>query len=144
MQEFHHAVAEEVRGPFSRGGMGGGYGDRMESGPGGGGRGGRGGGRRDYDRGGMGGDGGESGGGGGGRGGGRGGEGGGRRAVPSPFKPDPVLNPRNIEAVVKLRGLPFEATPGDVADWINEKIRAREAFLSTTVRPPIWHAATTT
>lgn len=121
LQEFHHAVAEEVRGPFSRGGMGGSYSDRMDSGPG---RGGRGGGRRDYDRGDVDGD-----------GGGRGGRGeGGRRAAPAPFKPDPVLNPRNIEAVVKLRGLPFEATPGDVADWINEKIRSREAFLSTSVR----------
>ena len=115
MQEFHHAVAEEVRGPFSRGGMGGGYGDRMDSGPG------RGRGRRDYDRSGM------------DDSGGRGRGEGGRRSVPLPLKPDPVLNPRNIEAVVKLRGLPFEAAPADVADWINEKIRAREAFLSTSV-----------
>jgi hypothetical protein len=66
------------------------------------------------------------------------------RRMPPPIKPDPINNPRNIEAVVKLRGLPFEATPADVTDWINGKVRQREVFLTNEVccsRPELKPAA---
>ena len=110
MQEFHHAVAEEVRGPFSRGAP------PFHESPGGG-RG-RGGSRdREFPR-----------------GGGVGGPGADGRRAPPPIPHDPAINPRGIEAVVKLRGLPFEATPADVTRWINDKVRSREAFLSVPVR----------
>lgn len=107
--EFHHAVAEEVRGPFSRGAP------PFHESPGAG-RG-RGGSRdREFPRGGV-----------------VGGQGGDGRRAPPPIPHDPAINPRGIEAVVKLRGLPFEATPADVTRWINDKVRSREAFLSVPV-----------
>lgn len=59
------------------------------------------------------------------------------RPMPAPIPLDPVTNPRSIEAVVKLRGLPFEATPRDITDWLNDAIRNREALLSQEVRAPL-------
>lgn len=116
LQEFHHAVAEEVRGPFSRGAP------PFHESPGAG-RG-RGGSRdREFPRGGV-----------------VGGQGGDGRRAPPPIPHDPAINPRGIEAVVKLRGLPFEATPADVTRWINDKVRSREAFLSVPVR--FYHTTT--
>lgn len=100
LQEFHHAVAEEVRGPFSRAAP------HFHESPGGRGRGGS----RDRDL---------------PRGPVVGGQGDGRRPPP-PIPYDPKINPRGIEAVVKLRGLPFEATPADVTRWINDMVRPRE------------------
>ena len=56
------------------------------------------------------------------------------RALPPRLPQDPTVNPRGVEAIVKLRGLPFEAAPRDVTDWINKAVSQKEVFLSKPVR----------
>lgn len=57
----------------------------------------------------------------------------GGRVLPPPLPQDPATNPRGIEAIVKLRGLPFDAAPRDVTDWINGAVHKKECFLSQPV-----------
>lgn len=116
VQEFHRAVADEVADSMRPhgsvgGGYGGGAGTRV-AGPGAGGF---------RDRGGYG-------------AGERGANGApGARALPPPLPQDPSINPRGIEAIAKLRGLPFEASPRDVMEWINAAYQKREVLLSAPV-----------
>jgi hypothetical protein len=56
------------------------------------------------------------------------------RVLLPPIPQDPATNPRGIEAIVKLRGLPWGADPRAVTDWINAAVQNKEAFLSQRVR----------
>jgi hypothetical protein len=55
------------------------------------------------------------------------------RVLLPPIPQDPATNPRGIEAIVKLRGLPWGADPRAVTDWINAAVQNKEAFLSQPV-----------
>ena len=119
LQEFHRAVADEVVDTMRPHGNGGGFGGTTGRSPTPGANGYR-------DRGGF--AAGERGGGGASA----------SRALPPPLPQDPSINPRGIEAIVKLRGLPFEASPRDVMEWINAAFQKREVLLSAPVRPLPW------